>query len=680
MSGATVLSNGEVFAMVRSRIATRRTFSRMPTIWGLVMIGLCAWASRHASAAGIVRQISSGGTVTLHASPLGGGALQNPELDPGLELLGEPQVNGAQQARALSRALNFAPSSSDWGGRLTNRSFARHQGRGGRVESHEHGRDHGDERPNLAISFDGIDFRDQRVANGGNQFSIEPPDQGLCVGNGFVVESVNDVLRVFDGVGQALTDPIDLNTFYGYGPAIDRATGAFGPSITDPSCYYDASTQRWFQVALTLDRVGTTSALSGTNHLDIAVSTTSSPLGSWNVYRIAVQDDGSDGTPVHASCPCLGDYPHIGADAHGFYVTTNEFPFAGGFNGAQIYALPKLALAGGAESVSVVQIDTSTLLFEGNPGFTVWPASSPAGQFERKGGGTEYFLSSLAVFNDSGTDNRLRIWSIGNSKSLTEVAPNLTVSHDIVSVASYGVPPLSNQKPGDIPLAECINDTTLATEAGLGCWRLLFAAEPAHDEVLSPVDSNDSRMQQVVFADGKLYGALDTVVDFGATEQAGAAYYVIRPRTVCGAVSGSVVAQGQIGVAGNNLVYPAVAALPDGKAVMAFTLVGADHHPSAAYLTLEETKGAGPIQVAAEGVGPQDGFTGYAAFADDSGPRPRWGDYGAAVSDGKFIWTASEYVGQSCTLAEYASDPFGSCQGTRAALGNWGTRISKIRP
>jgi len=30
----------------------------------------------------------------------------------------------------------------------------------------------------------------------GNQFTVEPPDQGLCVGHGFVLEAVNDVLNI----------------------------------------------------------------------------------------------------------------------------------------------------------------------------------------------------------------------------------------------------------------------------------------------------------------------------------------------------------------------------------------------------------------------------------------------------------------------------------------------------
>ena len=72
------------------------------------------------------------------------------------------------------------------------------------------------------------------------------------------------------------------------------------------------------------------------------------PSATWTLYAIDTTNDGTDGTPANPGCPCLGDQPLIGADAHGFYVSTNEFPFSGGFNGAQIYALPKAALVAGA--------------------------------------------------------------------------------------------------------------------------------------------------------------------------------------------------------------------------------------------------------------------------------------------------------------------------------------------
>jgi hypothetical protein len=61
------------------------------------------------------------------------------------------------------------------------------------------------------------------------------------------------------------------------------------------------------------------------------------------------------------------------------------------------------------------------------------------------------------------------------------------------------------------------------------------------------------------------------------------------------------------------------------------------------------------------------------------GSRPRWGDYGAAVTDGSSIWIASEYVNQTCTFNTWLGTNF-RCGNTRTQLANWGTRITKIVP
>jgi hypothetical protein len=125
--------------------------------------------------------------------------------------------------------------------------------------------------PTFKFGFQGLNFYQQRYARGGNQFSVEPPDQGMCVGNNYVVEAVNDVFNVYSAATGASVLPdntatnivsgfprnvnhaIDLNSFYGYPPAINRSTGVRGEFVTDPSCIFDAQTQRFFVVALTLD-------------------------------------------------------------------------------------------------------------------------------------------------------------------------------------------------------------------------------------------------------------------------------------------------------------------------------------------------------------------------------------------------------------------------------------------
>src|SRR5207245_7520479 len=57
--------------------------------------------------------------------------------------------------------------------------------------------------PTVNASFEGLNLYQQRYARGGNQFTVEPPDQALCVGNGYELEAVNDVLNVFDASGNS---------------------------------------------------------------------------------------------------------------------------------------------------------------------------------------------------------------------------------------------------------------------------------------------------------------------------------------------------------------------------------------------------------------------------------------------------------------------------------------------
>ena len=322
----------------------------------------------------------------------------------------------------------------------------------------------------------------------------------------------------------------------------------------------------------------------------------------------------------------------------------------------------------------MVQFETRTAA-AGNPGFTVWPAISPAGQYRTDDGGTQFFLSSdaAAEANGPGSSNRLFLWRLTNTSSLDSASPALSLSSLAVPVNAYAIPPKAEQKAGNFPLGQCLNNTTLSTPFGPGCWRLVIDTEPAHNEVLSHLDSNDTRMQQVVYANGKLWGALDTAVTVEGVNRAGILWFIINPGSV------KVIRQGYLALANNNVIYPAIGVTPSGRGVMAFTLVGADHYPSAAYASIDANAGVGDIHVAAEGLGPQDGFTAYKAFVGNP-PRTRWGDYGAVAMDGQSIWIASQYIGQTCTLAQYVAAPFGSCGGTRSALGNWATQVTRLTP
>ena len=433
------------------------------------------------------RQIPGGGTATFRSAELGPDVLANPEI----------------------REQESDEGADPFAGRIVDRTHSR-QARPGDAGGSS-GRNDDDVR--LKASFDGLNHRQQRLANGGNQFSIEPPDQGLCVGNGTVMEAVNDVARAYDSSGNPLSGVVDLNTFFGYKPAVQRTTPpVYGPFVTDPSCFFDVSTQRWFLDVLTLDVDPSTGDFLGPNHIDLAVSKTSDPTGDWMIYRIPVQDDGTDGTPNHGCSegPCIGDYPHIGADHNGIYITTNEYSLFGPeFHGAQVYAMSKLALVYLRDPIDIVQYDTHGL-DNGNSGFTLAPSTSPGGAASTEAGGTEYFLSSNAADEahgdgttaGPGSSQQVLVWALTNTSSLY-YGGRPVLSQTAVGVNRYATAPKADQKPGSQPLRECLNDPTCATV-------LLGDADPYAPEATAPLDSNDTRMLQVTYADGRLWGAVDT--------------------------------------------------------------------------------------------------------------------------------------------------------------------------
>jgi hypothetical protein len=592
--------------------------------------------------------------------------------------------------------------------------------------------------PTFNFGFEGLNHYQQRYSRGGNQFSVEPPDQGMCVGNGQVVEVVNDVFNVYSAsTGQSLlpdntatnivggfprnvNHAVDLNSFYGYTAAINRTTGVRGEFVTDPSCIYDAATQRFFVVVLSLDSQvpgPCQGVFSCVNHLDLAVSQTNDATGSWNIYKIDVTNDGTNSGGVNPG-PYLGDYPHMGADANGIYLTTNSYPWHGnGFSGAQIYALSKSALVAGAASVNVTHIDTFGMVNAPSdagstqPGFTVWPSQSPGtSSFQLANNGTEYFMSSNAadeaqkpVSGSAGTrsSNQIVVWTLSNTASLNTASPSLSLSNKIVGVGTYGVPPRARQ-PGtgtapttSVPQGFCLNNETTPTIAGVGCFNLLVSAtvhNATKPEVVMAIDANDTRMQQVTFANGKLWGALDTAINpDSGPQRAGIAWYIVNPS------ASRLLNSGYLGAAGHDFTYPAIGVAASGRGVMAFTAVGDDLNPSAAYAPIDALAGLGDWNVVDGGTGAaaDDGFSGYKAQNFPNPIRPRWGDYGAAAVDGNSVWIASEYIGHSCNYTDWGGPFFtggtgdnllGTCGGAshgpggRSALANWSTRISKLTP
>jgi hypothetical protein len=511
----------------------------------------------------------------------------------------------------------------------------------------------------LGTHFAGLTFHNQRRdADGGNQFSTEPPDQGLCVGNGEVIEPVNDLFTTYNATtGVQMGGYESLAQFFFGVHEIDRTVTPplRGPFISDPRCYYDSSSGHFFMTILMFGQDPVTGAFKAPGTIQIATSKTGTPTTSpsdWNFFSIDVTNDGRSGEQNHPGCPCFGDQPLLGIDANGVYITTNEFPINGpGFNGAQMYAIQKSALIAGT-TPNVQRFEgpqgpvpfASTGYGNGLP-YSLQPALSPSvTDFATANNGTEYLLGALEFGKKPfQLDNRLAIWALTNTASLNST-PDIHVSDTIVGSEVYGVPPAIVQPNGPTPQADALKE---------------------HENL---IDGGDDRMQAAIYAHGHLWGASDTTVKTpNRGVQVGTAYYMLSPSVNGdGNVSGSVDKQGYVSVTGNSVTRPSLAVTSSGKVVIGVSLIGPDWFPSAAYTTFDDSPDSAPttLHVAAQATVPADGFSGYHAFPPGDGVE-RWGDYGFAAADGNSVWVANEWIP-------------GLVQGPDIA--NWGTYVSKVTP
>jgi len=529
----------------------------------------------------------------------------------------------------------------------------------------------------LLTEFNGLGAFDNLVAHGG--FEFEPPDQGLCVGGGFVLESINVTIRPFRTSGQPLGGAASTNAFYGLPPLFDPVTETFGPALTDPSCLFDPETGRFFHIILTLDLDPVSGDFTGRNFLDIAVSRTSNPTGQWNLYRIDVTNDGTGGTPDHdcpgpdpgTTGPCIGDYPHIGLDASGFFITTNEYAFFDPneqFMGAQMYAMSKSRLAAGAANVPLQTFESLQVPERNQVGFTLRAANAPGTNWSPLKHGTVFFASGMVGVesgNPSPDYDAITLWALSNTDSLNTANPSLKLRHKVVNTLPYEIPPPSAQRPGDLPLAECLNSAPCISVFG----------PPPSAQGLSVVDSLDGRMLGTWFADGLLWFALGTDVNVGGQDLAGIMYGAIEPFFKKGKLKGRVEMQEYLAVEANNLIMPSVGVDANGRGYLAFTLVGPDHFPSAAVAKISLDHPAQRVSVVEAGIGPQDGFSGYWI----GGPRPRWGDYSyTAVDQQGNVWAGVEFIAQTCTFEEWIGGDL-TCGGTRGALANFDTWVMELK-
>jgi len=502
------------------------------------------------------------------------------------------------------------------------------------------------------FGFSGLSQFDQAVAftgaTNGFNFELEPPDAGLAVGNGLVVEAINDAIAFFQTNGNFLGYEA-LNLLYNLPPAaiVDLNTGlvlSYGPFLSDPRVYYDSTNGFFITTVIEIDTDPATGNFAPGSHVLIAVIPKN--LSTVNVFSLDVTNDGDAN---FGACPCLGDQPLIGADANGLYISTNAFNIdQRTFRGEQLYAISLAALETGVPG-NIPAVRFNNLSQAGEPAFSVQPATvPPGGSFETAQRGTEYLMSVLG----NPLDNRLAVWALTNTASLKTAAPSLTLVNTVINTETYGNPPSTDQKSGPTPL----RDYLASSQSAFGTFK-------NHLELIT---DNDDRLQQVVFAAGKLWTSVPTIVKTQGPVRAGAAWFILTPAVATGQVAASVFNQGYIAIDSphqNSVMFPAVGVNAAGKAAISFSVVGVDLFPSAAYATLDAVNGAGPIVISGAGVAPNDSASGYAPFGFRDA---RWGDYSAAVSDeAGNIWMGAQMIPVNPPVL---------------LLANWGTFITEVTP
>jgi len=558
---------------------------------------------------------------------------------------------------------------------------------------------------------------------------IEPADQGLCAGNGYVIEdnNVGEIL-IFNTALKRVSAVIPLDDIMGL---TNRGWSSGG----DIMCLYDAANGgHWFFtqfVSASSEASGGTfsgcfAGVPNTCYEGIAVSVGPNPYGPYNVYFL-----NANYNPAEPGYPTLlNDFTKIGVTRDAFLLFYDEFPLiantglgGGNFNGAQQYAFDKLALEFGApaslpngkpnpffnvavENMGLLPTPDGTCFKDGTfglPGFTCWYSVIPAlpadpTQYDNSHGGTGFMLEALDFYGNG--DTRIAVFDWTGLENLSS-AFCFSCSHvgfggQLFSGVDYyySLGFIAAQKRGPIPLGnEC-------GAAGLSVGTLPPASCPENG-----IATNGDNFTQVSQAQNQLWGAITTEIAqtyaSGPSPEVhqGAVYWIIDTDSFDRGGYFTLVSQSYVSPKHEDLEFPVMAAEGNffdggnGGAIIAFTLsgnggpTGADNggfYPSTAYgrLTAESN---GPLEskinIADLGQSPADGFTEYQGYPD--GTRPRWGDYSAAIylpwSDGRIYFSTNYIQYPNCKPPAFTL-ALATCGGTRDGYANWGTSVNYVVP
>ena len=534
---------------------------------------------------------------------------------------------------------------------------------------------------------------------------VEPPDQGLCAGNGYVMEVNNMVVQLFDSSTMA-----PLST---HGMAMEKLFGApevFGSAGTgsfsvqgDPRCYYTPSTKRWFASQLWLTEVDSPTSFGWAGTF-VAASTSTTPTGSWNVYFIPDQFNaqgvdncnntsfttlfGNNKTFTGPSNPCFGDQPLLGVNSNAVFISVNEYGIyrtdaPGGV--ATEYVLSKADLIAGTPSPiywghlgdTLTRPGASSTCPFGSPAavhcpfYSIVPAVAD-GSYVTATTGTFYAMSNVTFTTSGG--HQVALWKFTDTNAVTAGTAPIKGSVTFATTVAYTEPPMAPVQ-GTVTLSESLATQKQGPHPLGTTWKTIFGTTPikwpGHE---GKIATNTDRITTAAYdpTTGAVWGALNTGTRLSGRPEAGIAWFRVVPTGSGSTLSATTVVSGVVSAPSVDVYFPSIAFTKAGKGIMDYVLSGKTFYPSTGYSFVGATGPTSTIHVARLGVGPADGFTEYTPTYE----RPRWGDYSTALATGTTFFFAAEMVNQSCTVAQFEATF--TCGGTRDRTANWGTSVNVL--
>ena len=139
---------------------------------------------------------------------------------------------------------------------------------------------------------------------------VEPPDPYLAVGPDDVMQVVNLMTRITDRNG---ADPIDVSL-----PDLFAVPNDGNFADTDPRIVYDTLHARWVVTEASWDCIPEPGvATIGHGYVDIAMSDTADPRGTWSTYYRVIPD-------------AFPDYPGLGTSTDKIAISANMFEMVPG--------------------------------------------------------------------------------------------------------------------------------------------------------------------------------------------------------------------------------------------------------------------------------------------------------------------------------------------------------------